>query len=466
MNRSNVDERIHVILVPGFGAFDALGRVEYYSGITHLFDSWTRRHSCRVTLHYFDNLPTAPVTARARRLRMYLAKRMARGEILEADKIVLVGHSTGGLDIRQLICDLAKSEHERSHVDGGHPVNNKAIREKLKAVVFLSVPHWGTNIADWVRSHGALRKAIVGELRAVVTGSQVPVLDAIETQITATAATLTDAGILLALKDALTEANERYGRPSPLRSAEAQDAAADLGLYFRQMWSDFAVIYDLACHSSDPERRSPAQFNENERAEELTLWDHPPIRTLSYATVGGRPFSFPGGEPAPAFELTSPGSYLDLIKDFWATAKNDFSYRLCYRACAGGPFQVPPGSGKKLRVIGPQHPPQPLETWDNDGIVNTASMLWPKGKVFLVLADHLDIVGHYRLRKAQRPTRVDAAYGMPREYQAYDCLQSSPRFTKAVFERVWNSIFDFAVESAGAGRKASKSKPMKLAAAA
>jgi hypothetical protein len=82
------------------------------------------------------------------------------------------------------------------------------------------------------------------------------------------------------------------------------------------------------------------------------------------------------------------------------------------------------------------------------------------------VADHLDIVGHYRLRKAQRPTRVDAAYGMPREYQAYDCLQSSPRFTKAVFERVWNSIFDFAIESAGAGRKASKSKPMKLATAA
>jgi hypothetical protein len=31
MNQSNRDDRIHIVLVPGFGAFDALGRVEYHS---------------------------------------------------------------------------------------------------------------------------------------------------------------------------------------------------------------------------------------------------------------------------------------------------------------------------------------------------------------------------------------------------------------------------------------------------
>jgi triacylglycerol lipase len=229
------------------------------------------------------------------------------------------------------------------------------------------------------------------------------------------------------------------------------------------MWSDFDVIYDLACYSSDPERRSPAQFDEKERAAELDLWNHPPIRTMSFATVGGRPVKYAHGEPAPVLELSNPGSYMNLVNDFWSTAKNDFSYRLCYRACAGGPFQLPFGSGKRLHVIGPQHPPQPLETWDNDGIVNTASMLWPRGKVFLVLADHLDIVGHYRLQKAQQPTRVDAMYGVPREYLAYDCLQSNPRFTKATFDKIWTMIFDFATQSAGARGRESQSKAMKLA---
>jgi hypothetical protein len=38
------DRHTHIVLVPGFGAFDALGRVEYYSGITRLFWEW-RRHN-------------------------------------------------------------------------------------------------------------------------------------------------------------------------------------------------------------------------------------------------------------------------------------------------------------------------------------------------------------------------------------------------------------------------------------
>ena len=93
-------------------------------------------------------------------------------------------------------------------------------------------------------------------------------------------------------------------------------------------------------------------------------------------------------------------------------------------------------------------------------------MLWPRGKVFLVLADHLDIVGHYRLQKAQQPTRVDAMYGVPREYLAYDCLQSSPRFTNATFDKIWTMIFDFATQSTGARGRESQSKGMNLAAAA
>lgn len=84
---------VHIILVPGFGAFDALGQVQYYAGVTSLFQNWRKRNNspAPVVLHYFDNLPTAAVSSRASRLRTYIAKRMARGEILEKDKIALVG---------------------------------------------------------------------------------------------------------------------------------------------------------------------------------------------------------------------------------------------------------------------------------------------------------------------------------------------------------------------------------------
>src|SRR5512142_478326 len=95
-NRTARSARSHIILVPGFGGFDALGRIEYYAGITRLFQNWLDDHPDRhVVLHYFDNLPTASVVTRANRLRKYIAKRMARREIAPGEFIVLVGHSTG-----------------------------------------------------------------------------------------------------------------------------------------------------------------------------------------------------------------------------------------------------------------------------------------------------------------------------------------------------------------------------------
>jgi triacylglycerol esterase/lipase EstA (alpha/beta hydrolase family) len=169
-------QRYHIVLIPGFGGFDALGQVEYYSGITDLFQRWKQargRAAKPVVLHYFDNFPTAAVVTRADRLRQYLAKRFARGEILPDDEVALVGHSTGGLDIRQLVCNLDHARADRIYVDGGHEVSLPDLRRCLRRVVFLSVPHWGTNIADWVHSHPGWRRLVVANIRVAVAGSQV-----------------------------------------------------------------------------------------------------------------------------------------------------------------------------------------------------------------------------------------------------------------------------------------------------
>src|SRR5437764_461658 len=125
-NGSASSRRVHIVLVPGFGGFDALGKIEYYAGITGIFQNWDKGQ--RTVLHYFDNLPTAAVITRATRLRSYLAKRMARGEICDNDDICLVGHSTGGLDIRQLLSDLYDGEKAEVQVDGGVPVRCGDIR--------------------------------------------------------------------------------------------------------------------------------------------------------------------------------------------------------------------------------------------------------------------------------------------------------------------------------------------------
>ena len=135
----------------------------------------------------------------------------------------------------------------------------------------------------------------------------------------------------------------------------------------------------------------------------------------------------------------------------------DISYLLTYRACAGGPFTVPESvempAGNidklnpslleltKLGRCGPTSG-QGLADWDNDGIVNTASMLWPDlQETRLVAADHLDIVGHYVLRK----TVPSDASG--RRYASVDALKSHTEFTQKEFDDVWEQVFDFCVGS-------------------
>ncbi len=427
-------DRTHIVLVPGFGGFDALGQVEYYAGVTEAFRTWSRNARAAAVLHYFDNLPTAAVVTRATRLARFLAKRIVRGEIGAGDPVVLVGHSTGGLDIRQLLLDLHGARLPVV-ADGSVELDPEAVLPHIRRVVFLSVPHWGTNIADWVQSHRAWRETAIAELRLGVAGSQVAVLDRLEEWVAGQGFDVSKADLLLAVQDALSEANEANGCPSPTRTADAHEAASQLALYVRHMASDFRVIGDLAVRGPQRRPRSPAQFNPVERARELDLWDRQEIEALSYATVGDPPFCFASGQPAPILHLADACAWREIATGSTMSGGTDVSYRLCYRACAGGPFRIPSAAGQIVRDL-TTSPPRHLEIWDNDGIINSASMLWPRGDNVLVSADHLDIVGHYQL------TYADPRSG--RRYLSYDALRSRPQFTEQMFRHIWTEIFDFA----------------------
>ncbi|HVP45034.1 MAG TPA: hypothetical protein VMT32_00575 [Bryobacteraceae bacterium] len=421
-------KRRHIVLVPGFGGFDALGQLEYYGGVTPVFH---KRKAKNEVLHYFDNLPTAAVSTRAARLERYLARRIARGEMVNSDEIVLVGHSTGGLDIRWLLWH-PQQDHKPIVVDGGAEVAPDEIRERVRRVVFLSVPHWGTNIADWVQDRKIGREAVVTELRGAVAGSQVPLLDRVEDWVSGGAACLTGAGLLRAVQDSLREADERCGKSSPERSADAHEAASQLELYLRHMASDFRAIDDLTSRRPKRGPLSPAHYDNPEREVELAVWDGRPIETLSYVTLGKRIFPFKPGCPAPPLDLVSPLTSLEIATGTPLSAGTDIVYRFCYRACAGGPFGWPDPRGKVTRRLNGS-PKHAIELWDNDGIVNTASMLWRRGENVLVACDHMDIVGQYQPVKAS---------GEGRTYQAYDLLKSDRAFDET-FHSVWKEIFDF-----------------------
>ena len=435
--------REHIVLIPGFAGFDALGQLEYYAGVTPLLRQWQADHDATapVVLHYFENLPTASVATRALRLRRYLAKRFARGELQPGDTVSLVGHSTGGLDIRQLLLDLdGEARRAGAHVavDGNREdafrVPPAELLQLVERVVFLSVPQRGTNLADWVRR--LPRKLAIGQLRLLVGAARVSAANDVEALAARSFGYALRSDLFLAVSDAVGEMDARAVKGDPARSADAHAAASELELYLTHVASDFGAIDDLA-GEPDPRHGSPAHFTEEQRDAERQVWRHWGIETRSYATIGRRPYRFAPGEVVPAWDLRRPstGPWSRLVDGGWARA--DVAYLCGYRACAGGPFAVPEPAGPLVAKLLGTSEPRTMETWDNDGIVNTASMLWPDGEeTRLVDADHGDIVGHYRL--------VEATDGAPlRRYHTYDLLRSDSGFTEAGFKDVWRDVFAF-----------------------
>ncbi len=451
----------HLVLVPGFAGFDALGQLAYYAGVTPRFHQWATGAGIRdrIALSYFDNFPTAAVATRAARLRRYLAKGIARGQFANRDLVVLVGHSTAGLDIRWLLLDLADHPEQDLPVDCGSRtplvVKGREILDLVRRVVFLSGPHEGTNLADWVRSHRLERRLLVDNLRAAVWASQLPPVEMIEDWISGNGAGLLGADLLLAVQDSLREADAGL-RGSAAGVADAHEAASQLALYLRHMASDFRAIDDLSCEAEGTTETSPARFDWATRDRERELWSELGIEAWSYATLGRRPFCFDVSQPAPRWDLLKPGTYPDATVRDASCPPTDITYRACYRACAGGPFgQMVTGplplpqcvNDRASRIVSEWGVGQ-VAVWDNDGIVNTASMFSPPaGPVVLVPADHMDIVGHYELENSYSP---DGRTPEGRKYHAYDLLGSKCGFDAGLYNDVWDEIFSFAADGARA----------------
>lgn len=429
--------RTHLVLVPGFGGFDALGALRYYAGVTTVFDGWAAKHD-GVALHYFDNLPTAAVKTRARELRAWLGKRLARREIGPRDRIVLAGHSTGGLDIRQLLRDLETSEDD---VDG-IVLRGPDILDRIRRIVFLSVPQRGTNIADWVRSIGWIDQ-LVRVARVAVGLDAEPSLVLEPTLRLLRLLRRRTPGILIAARDVERDIGRRF-ETDPWRNAAGRQSFADLKLWFENVDEDFLAIDDLASRRRD-ERHEESHDESLGRA--ITIMKDRRMVTRTYATLAERPFELSDVVAWRTREKRSLFAMTRLVRK--RTRNVDVTYAAGYAACAAGPFaaesvpapwldgQTPPG-------FEAEHAP---EAHENDGVVNTASMLCadlPDDQRTLVYADHGDIIGHFAF---EPETDVKTARQSDGMRDRYDLLVSSSGFDVADFERIWTGIFDFAANA-------------------
>ena len=338
-----MDSRTHIVLVPGFAGFDALGQLDYYANVTRSFHIWQekrdgngsspRQPAARATLHYFHTFPTAGVTTRARLLEAYLARRCARNEFQWDDTIVLVGHSTGGLDIRQLLTELTAHADESVRVDGdttrAWTIRCEHILKLIRRAVFVSVPQRGANIADHVGGNRFAAAWLVAALRVGFFASQartaVKLLKASERWDARLRSEL-----LMAVRDALLEVAQRK-TATRFTAAQARAAHMQIKLWLSHIDADFLAIDDLKTQTDDDRMKSVARYTDREREEELDRLERYDIATRSYATIGKCPFDEAGlrrGESPSWHETLAPS-----ISD---PAGAELLYRIAYKLCTAG----------------------------------------------------------------------------------------------------------------------------------
>ncbi|MFY0526359.1 esterase/lipase family protein [Archangium gephyra] len=386
----------HIVLVPGFGGFDALGSLRYYHGVTQVLGP------SPLVLHYFPNLPTASVQTRARRLRLWLGDLQERRVIGGKDALHLVGHSTGGLDIRQLLIDYRRRE--------GTQAPGMDVLERIRTVQFISTPQRGTNLARRVRGLGGASRVLTRWMprmlyettRALRTGG------------------VSFAGRCLQRMwppdegspdwlDAAIQTMVGFGaRRENLERALARASYFETLRWLMHVSTDVAAISDLDPVRAPGAPESPAhRTSPDEERDFLRAKD---IHYRSIVTVAKRPAEDARGLFKFVYGLTSRGPTPEL----------------------GQARSIPwLGESKQgTRMLTPS---------DNDGIVNSVSMVWPDAESsFLVEADHADVIGHFRYSQPPRQ-ELDA----PQRYYQYDLLSSGSNFGQREFEALWGEIASF-----------------------
>jgi hypothetical protein len=241
-------------------------------------------------------------------------------------------------------------------------------------------------------------------------------------------------GVLQAFEDLGREVS-KIRDADPWVAATSRISLAKLQLYLDQAEADFLAIDDLAVEP--PESLSPhacalARSSEAARALELARWRRAGLVVRSYATRGTSPFA---AAPAAQHKLAP---YHRVLRSLYPRkgdpAGSDAPYRIVYAACAAGPFK--PVERHATHFVTKER--VAIDASDNDGIVNTGSMLWPSGEETLLIdADHGDIIGHFEEGFAE------GSQAQLRNRVRYDIFASRSGFDRKLFESVWFDILSF-----------------------
>jgi triacylglycerol lipase len=369
-----------VLLVPGllgFGKFGDPPSLSYFDQVALRLAEFTGWAADRFLVH--TPPPTGALEWRVKSLfeavTTLIAKGLPSGE--PVDRIHLIGHSTGGCDIRLLL-------NERySWPDPPSPVARAELCDRVGAAITLSAPLQGTPIARRLR--GTMEAAIPVLYVLSILGKQ-PMRLSLRTKI---------AGASLMILHLVAERSAQEGLRALVEAVLPPDAKDEVVAYLDKIVTDHELIHNLTAFAM-------SRLNAVIRGG-----DQRPLRC--YVTVA----------PAPGVSgLLTAGLPLRALQ----TAAYAFAY-----------WNTLPDPGEMPSELGPFPQGRWIESaghealayeGTSDGVVTSSSQTVDGTAAGIVAGDHLDVVGHFASKR----------------FPGVTVFRSGSGFDDARFDALWKAI--------------------------
>jgi hypothetical protein len=364
----------HIYLVPGFFGFANLGELRYFAHVRDILIDHSRRLGLAVRVHAVRTPPTASLPRRASHLGEVIAATAGRGD----GPIHLIGHSSGGLDVR-LLLSPGVSLPTRLDVE--------RVASRTRTAVTVATPHRGTPLASLFMSvlgQRLLRLLSLSTIRVLRYG-RLPL------------------SLVLKLGAVFARVDRHLGVNSAL-----------LDQLFGQLLADFSV----------GRRRAIGRlFAEVSRDRTLLAQLTPEALDVFNAAARDRPGVRYGSVVARA---RPPGvrSTLAAGLDPTAQASHAFYQALHHLLAGATPIPSPALTRPQVRVLSRAYGTVPAIT-ASDGMVPTLSQVWGN-VVHATRGDHLDVIGHF-----DDPSHVPPHY---------DWLATGTGFARSDFEALWADV--------------------------
>ncbi len=370
--------RHHVYLVPGFFGFSSFGDFTYFAHVRDHLREWLDVRGVTAAIHYAPTYPTASLRRRAGRL----VERIAETAGDEDGTIHLIGHSTGGLDVRHAVAPRV-SLHSK--------VDPEPLARRVKTVIAVTAPHYGAPTAAFFTSllgQRILKLLSLTTVHIIRLGSiPLPAVLALAGAIGATGALGSVSGGVI--DQVYTQVLRDFDKE---RQAEIQD-------FFGSVTDDLSLLPQLTPEGMD-------LFN-------AMATERPGVRR-GCVVAQARPPSL-GRNLEVGFDPLQQANYglFRALYKLGSTLSADL---------------LPPLTESQRNRLLAAYGRAP-STRANDAMVPLLSQVW--GEVLhAAWADHLDVIGHFH-DPAHAPVHVD-------------WLRTKSNFARPQFEAMWDSVARFA----------------------